>query len=212
MLIIASTSSQRVAHWKNGLQGHHAILEVADMALLKSCLTTYTPKLLLLDLEFPGLGGAATFRKLRQHSPSTKIIVLGQPLSDEVEISFFSTGVRGCCNGDIEPETLQRVITAVRQGEPWIRRSLVQKLLDEMQSMLVSKILEPSSGGRQVAELSPREHQIAHLVMYGESNKLIARRLEITERTVKGHMTDIFRKLGIEDRLKLALMMNTDAS
>lgn len=208
MLIIASTSTDCLARWKIGLRGCDAILEVSELSALKTCLASYTPEILLLDLDFPGLGGPAAIRKVQQASQATKIIVLGEAASDEMEISLFVAGIRGLCARDIEADTLQRVVAAVRQGEPWIRRSLVPRLLNELYSRIPNEIAEPVKDNDPAKDLTRREYQIALLVSHGHSNKQIARQLEITERTVKAHLTDTFRKLGIEDRLNLALLMS----
>jgi DNA-binding NarL/FixJ family response regulator len=99
------------------------------------------------------------------------------------------------------------IVDAVLRGELWIRRTLTPRLLDE----LGARLREESEGRREAVArlqaLTRREREIADLVGNGESNKEIARRLDITERTVKAHLTEIFRKLRIADRLKLALVI-----
>ena len=95
---------------------------------------------------------------------------------------------------------LARVVSVVLQGELWIRRSLVAKLVDS----LVAKEADTDSATGRFAILTPREIEIARLIGQGASNKRIARHLAITERTVKGHLTAIFRKTGAVDRLTFA--------
>lgn len=211
MLVIASSSTERLTYWRQGLNGIDAILEVTDRSMLQSCLESYKPRFLLLDVELRGFGGASAIRKLRQASPTTKIVALGEQLSDAAEVALFVAGVRGCCHVDVEPQVLKRVVTAVGQGEPWIRRSLVPRLLDELAARSLGEAVRPVYQSGPALSLTAREQQIASLIRTGESNKQIARRLDITERTVKAHLTDIFRKLGIDDRLKLALMMSDSA-
>ncbi|HEY6043845.1 MAG TPA: response regulator transcription factor, partial [Nitrosospira sp.] len=108
---------------------------------------------------------------------------------------------------DIEPERLKAVVEAVQQGELWIRRSLSWRLLNELVMMTREKNQIKRAVGELLANLTRREYEIATLVGNGESNKQIARRLAITERTVKAHLTEVFRKLEVADRLKLALIV-----
>ena len=96
---------------------------------------------------------------------------------------------------------------AIEQGELWIRRSITPRLLDGARPRDESQIKRISAG--RLADLTQREREIAALIGHGESNKQIARRLAITERTVKAHLTGVFRKLGIADRLKLALQVRS---
>ncbi|MBS1190472.1 MAG: DNA-binding response regulator [Rhodocyclaceae bacterium] len=209
MLIIATASTHRMACWKDGLYGTDDIVEVTESSSLKTCLARHTPQVLLIDLEFPGLGNpAASIRKLRQACPATKIVVLGQTASDDLEITLFMAGVRGCCDAEVECQTLQRVVAAVRQGEPWIRRTLIPRLLDELTARALGEPSRLFSDKGRSAELSRREQQIAALARDGESSKQIASELNMAEPTVKAYLTGILRKLGMDDRLKLSLMMN----
>ena len=109
--------------------------------------------------------------------------------------------------GDIEPEQLKNVVEAVQQGELWIRRALSWHLLNELVVITQEKNKIKQAVSDLLANLTRREYEIATLVGNGESNKQIARRLDITERTVKAHLTEVFRKLEVADRLKLALIV-----
>jgi two-component system NarL family response regulator len=124
-----------------------------------------------------------------------------------MEVELFKAGVRGYCRIDIDPELLKRVVVAVQLGELWIRRSLMARLLDELGVRVPAEALEKRAVVGRLVRLTVREQQIAALVGGGGTNKQIARRLAISERTVKAHLTEIFRKLGITDRLKLALLL-----
>jgi two-component system NarL family response regulator len=145
-------------------------------------------------------------------SPETKFIILSESVTDEVEWELFRIGVRGCCKNDISTDQLEVVIEAVRKGELWIRRSLSWRLLNELVAMTREQNQIKRTVSTLLSNLTRREYEIATLVGNGESNKQIARRLAITERTVKAHLTEVFRKLEIADRLKLALIVKGSAS
>jgi DNA-binding NarL/FixJ family response regulator len=140
-------------------------------------------------------------------SPETRIIIFSNTLSDETEWELFKAGVRGCCLKDIDTKVLKNIIAVVRQGELWIRRSLTCSLLDELVVISLEKNQIEQAASDLLANLTQREHEIATLVGNGENNKQIAQNLAISERTVKAHLTEVFRKLKIEDRLNLALMV-----
>ena len=165
------------------------------------------PQIVLLDFALPGLGTARAIAQLRNLNPATYIVVLSGPISEEAELELFKAGARGYCRDDVDPQLLKRVIVAVRVGELWIRRSLVPRLLDELGVRFAGAPPGERAAIGRLAFLTERERQIAALVGNGGSNKQIARQLDISERTVKAHLTEVFRKLGIADRLKLALLL-----
>jgi len=133
--------------------------------------------------------------------------VLSDPISDATEIALFKMGVRGCCRIDTDPQLLKRVVAAIQLGELWIRRSLMLRLVDELGVRTYGDEFNKRAAAGRLVYLTEREREIAALVGSGGTNKQIARQLDISERTVKAHLTEIFRKLGIADRLKLALLL-----
>ena len=205
MILIASAVPDILGRWEQALEGVAGVLAVRQFDALKEGLARVAPRLLLLDLDLPGLDGPRGVAALRRADAATRIIVLAEAASDELEIALFKLGVRGCARRDIDPQLLKRVVVAIEHGELWIRRSITPRLLDE----LSARIREVTNGVRttsdQLAVLTEREREIVKLIGSGESNKQIARQLCITERTVKAHLTGIFRKLGVADRVRLAL-------
>lgn len=196
-----------LARWKRGVLGSTQIFCVESFGLLRDDLVRIKPQILMLDHDLPGLDSPMGIADLKKLSPETKIVILSRALSDETEWELFKAGVRGCCKKDIEPKQLDSVIVAIQQGELWIRRTLTCRLLDELGIIALEKNQIKQAASDLLANLTRREHEIATLVGNGESNKQIAQRLAITERTVKAHLTEIFRKLDVADRLKLALIV-----
>jgi DNA-binding NarL/FixJ family response regulator len=207
LILLASSSQDTLSVWKQGVRGFPQISCVESLDLLMDDLVRIKPQVLLLDHDLPGLDSPARIADLKKLSPETKIIILSRALSDETEWELFKAGVRGCCKKDIEPKQLNYVIVAIQQGELWIRRTLTCRLLDELGIIALEKNQIKQAASDLLANLTRREHEIATLVGIGESNKQIAQRLAITERTVKAHLTEIFRKLDVGDRLKLALIV-----
>jgi len=189
------------------MRAYNQVSCVNDMDSLRDGLARNKPAVLLLDLDLPALGGSRGVADLVQSSPETRIIIFSKVISEEAEWELFKAGVRGCCQNDIDIKQLAIIVAAVRQGELWIRRSLTFRLLEELGAIESENFQLRQVASDLLANLTQREREIAMLVGKGESNKQIAQRLAITERTVKLHLAQVFRKLNIEDRLKLALII-----
>jgi len=207
MILLASSSSDRLCSWKQGLGGFAAATAVSDLDALKQELVRIKPDVLLLDLDLPDLEGTKGIARLIKLHPATRIIVLSGETSDDRELALFRIGVRGCCRSDIDPQLLKSIVVAIKQGELWIRRTLTPRLLVELGARIRDDSETRQAAIARLADLTRREREIAELIGNGECNKQIARQLTITESTVKAHLTEIFRKLGIADRLKLALLV-----
>jgi DNA-binding NarL/FixJ family response regulator len=208
LILCASLSENAIARWNRGLSGLAPVSCVTNLDILKGELRRVGPQILLLDYDFPGLDGARGLSDLISLSPETRIVILSPVLSDEAERDLFRVGVRGCCLKDIDAKQLRNVVLAVLQGELWIRRTLTCHLLEELGVIVRKKNQIKQATSNLLMNLTQRESEIATLIGSGESNKQIAQRLSITERTVKAHLTEIFRKLEVADRLKLSLIVN----
>lgn len=211
ILMLASPFQDRLTRWEQELNGVARISHVvSEFDSLKECIVRIKPQILLLDHDLPGLDGMNGIASLVRLSPETKTVILGGALSDETEWGLFKAGVRGCCRNDIEPQFLKGIVVAVQQGELWIRRTLTYRLLDELKGVSTRKKQHNRVFLGLLGNLTEREYEIAKRVGNGDTNKQIAEGLAITERTVKAHLTEIFRKLGIADRLKLVLILAGD--
>lgn len=212
MILLASSSQDDLYRWERGIYGLAPVSFSTDLAMLCDQLTKIKPDILLLDNDLPGLDGSEGIALLMRLSLETKFIILSHVVTDEIEWELFRIGVRGFCKIDVESGLLRAVVEAVRKGELWIRRSLSWRLLNELVTMTREQNQIRRTVSELLSNLTRREYEIATLVGNGESNKQIARRLSITERTVKAHLTEVFRKLEVADRLKLALIVKGSVS
>jgi two-component system NarL family response regulator len=204
-MIIASSRQSRLSSWKQGLDGFiSTTLIVDELATLRNEVTQIKPKVLLLDFE---LISSNSFFGLRSICAETKTIVIGCAISEEMEWELLKAGVRGCCRSDSDPKFVKQVVEAVQQGELWIRRTLTCRLIDEL-GKTTGKTRQASLG--LLNKLTQREYAIAVRVGNGENNKQIAKACAITERTVKAHLTEVFQKMGVSDRLNLALVLSAE--
>lgn len=133
-------------------------------------------------------------------------IVLSDLPSDDEALACFELGARAYCNTHADTLLLQRVADVVAQGGLWIGESLMQRLLQGTARMPLPKPV--GAPADWAALLTDRERQVAEEVATGASNKEIARRLAITERTVKAHVGAVLEKLGVRDRLQLSLAIH----
>lgn len=209
MVLIASRIKELVDHWEKGLREAATIRRVNDLASLEAVMATLKPALLILDMDLPGFGGVAGVVVLQKLSPATRILVSTRAFDPEEELSLLRAGVMGCFRKDIDPDLLNRVVTVVREGGLWVTRSLIPGLIEEIRTKHRDRVqAEPAKKTNGLHQLTPREQEVAALVGSGANNKQIARTLDISDRTVKAHLTTIFQKLNIADRLRLALYVN----
>jgi DNA-binding NarL/FixJ family response regulator len=212
-VILASSDKIRTSHWKQGLNG----FATTTFTISNETLDTFwndvvriRPDVLLLDSDLLMLNGTLQTRNLSKICAETKVIVLASEISEDVEWALLKAGVRGCCPSDTKQQDIKAVVLAVQQGELWIRRRLTSRLVDEL-GKITSKHKAYRNQFRILNHLTQREFDIALRVCKGESNKQIAEACTITERTVKAHLTEIFQKIGVTDRLNLALFMSADS-
>lgn len=140
-------------------------------------------------------------------TPEGRVVVLADEPGDALTLEVLAAGAVGCCNTHAAPEVLQQVALVVGNGGLWVGQSLLQQLVGNAARVLAQR--QPvGESVTMLNGLSEREGQVARLVAGGASNKEIADRLSIAERTVKAHLTAIFEKTGARDRLQLSLKVN----
>lgn len=206
MILLASEDTALMDRWAIAIGGRGTLVRrVCDMTSVEGALAGRQPSVLLLDLALCELAGAAAIGDLRIFSPATHVVAMsGQP-SDDEGVAVLRAGARGYCNVHIDPRLLAKAVSAVQNGEVWVGRRLVDRLV-----ALVGGAARPPMADANLGDLdllTAREREIASLVGSGLANKAIAARLGITERTVKAHLGAVFSKLEVHDRLQLALLV-----
>ena len=148
-----------------------------------------------MDLSMPGIDGVAATRAIVEDSPDVRIVVL-TTFADRTHVTeAIDAGAVGFLLKDADPATLSDAIRSAHRGEaPLDPRAALA---------LIERRKEPTYPG--AVELTPREREVLQLVGQGLSNRLIARRLGISEKTVKTHLTSVFTTIGVTDRVQAAL-------
>jgi len=208
IVLLASPIAELRGRLIPGLRNFFTIQEAAEWEELERAMANVKPSVLLLDLALLPPEGIERISAIQRLSPSTKIILLSSVCDEKEVISALKSGAKGFCHKDIEPSMLKKAIEVVQKGEVWVGRKIISHLLSEIVSLTESREKDPPNLSEVCLDyLTPREFQIARMVGNGAHNKEIARRLNITERTVKAHLTAIFNKLQIPDRLRLGLFI-----
>lgn len=207
-VLIASADAELRQRWAHGLQDAYTIHEACDQVDLKRFMTNSRPAVLLLDLDLPQMGNLKGVSAIRRLSPPTRIILFTGAHEEREAIRCLKAGTNGYCKKEIEPSQLRKAVEVVQKGEVWVGRKTICQLLGELCSVSETGQKDcPPLTEVYLEYLTPRERQIARLVGDGASNKEIANELNISERTAKAHLTAIFQKLKISDRLRLGLFV-----
>lgn len=184
----------------NGSRPVRAITAGRDLA---AEVAASTPSVIVFDLgRNPDARGLATIATL---SRLAKTIVVSPVDSDSLAVEALKAGAAGFCPRDTPTALLRRAIELVEAGEIWISRRVMLRLIEE----LAVRAAPPAVAGGE--QLTPRECDLVNLVAAGASNKAVAERLSISVKTVKTHLTSIFKKLGLSSRLELAVAIGRSA-
>jgi DNA-binding NarL/FixJ family response regulator len=167
----------------SGVDGQEAV-DVCAAAL---------PDVALIDLEMPVLDGIEATQRILSASPATSVIVFTSFSDRERILRALDAGAIGYLLKDAEPDELHRAIRAAVRGEAPLAPKAAAALLAARSSAGLSQ------------DLTDREREVLQLVASGLANKQIARRLGISEKTVKGHLTHVFQAIGVTDRTQAAL-------
>ena len=173
--------------------GIEVVGEAADGEEALAAAERLRPDVILMDLVMPGLDGAGAMRELRRRRPAARVIVLTSYADDDRLLPAIQAGAAGYLLKNVQPAELARAVRAAHAGEALLDPSVAARLVEHLSR-------EPPP-----ERLTPREHEVLELICRGLSNKLIARELGVSEKTVKAHVGHVLAKLGVSDRTQAAL-------
>jgi DNA-binding NarL/FixJ family response regulator len=153
----------------------------------------HAPDVVLMDIEMPELDGIGATAEIIRRGAECRIVVLTTFSDNERVTDALDAGAIGYLLKDAEPAEVLRAIDAAAGGQSPLAPQVAAALLSER------------ARRRPAEQLTARERDVLALVAEGLPNKVIARRLEISQRTVKGHLTHIFDRIGVSDRTQAAL-------
>jgi DNA-binding NarL/FixJ family response regulator len=180
------------------------VAEARDGKEVLDVLQEHEPDILLLDLKMPGFDGLTALQKMQGSKSKTKVIVLTASEDKNQFVQAMKFGTSGIVLKQTATELLIKSIRKVHAGEIWLDSHTTAAV---MRQFAAPGETSPLSGtrDRERSPLSQREREIVVLVAQGFKNKEMAEKMFISEQTVKNHLHNIFDKLGVSDRLELAL-------
>lgn len=184
-LIALDSTLQVIGEASNGEQG----VELAKRL---------DPDLILLDLNMPGMNGLDTLDKMRQTDLSGRIVVFSVSNHEDDVVTALKRGADGYLLKDMEPEDLLAALHNAAGGKMVLSEALTPVLAASLRE-------SRPSGDRDIQSLTPRERDIIKLIAEGLPNKVIARRLNITESTVKVHVKHLLKKMKLKSRVEAAV-------
>jgi two-component system, NarL family, response regulator LiaR len=173
--------------------------EAASGAEAVRMATELIPDVALMDLSMPEMDGLEATRRIREVSPRTHVVVLTSFHDDAHIFPAIRAGALSYLLKDIGPEELAAAVRAAAVGEAVLHPRVAARVMQEMQGCAGNE--EDSIG-----QLSPREREVLQQIAEGLSNRQIAEKLVISEKTVKGHVSNILAKLHLADRTQAAVM------
>ncbi|MDF2839546.1 MAG: response regulator transcription factor [Clostridia bacterium] len=156
------------------------------------------PDVLLLDINMPVMNGINALKKIKEEGLNTNVVILTLHEDREYLLETMQIGATGYILKDSDSATLYKAIRDAYNGESYIQPKLAAELVKEFNKPKGIK-LKPEN------ELTQREHEVLTLIAEGHNNREIAEELFISEKTVKNHISNIFRKLNVSDRTQAAI-------
>lgn len=186
---------------KQILPDTYAVSAFADLSAMMAAVVDEKPQLLVCHQSYFEGQAEHTLTQLAQQCPDSRILIIGPPRPMTIQIAALKQGARGYFNEQLPLDKLHDALQLILHGEVWVERHVISGLIDE----LTHKPTLSDEQRQALETLSPKELEVAKQVSHGATNKMIARQMNITERTVKAHLTAIFQKMNLPDRLSLAI-------
>jgi two-component system nitrate/nitrite response regulator NarL len=211
MNFLVSGNHETVLQFQGALAERGEVLWLVTFVELVARVQESGSGIAVLDIATAGYQDSL-LKQLKKLNPDLKILLAGARIQPANELAALAGGVLGCCSPELGEEQVRRILDIIEDGGVWISNAALPQLLQRLRSKTGAVTATPASAvavsSVNLSELTQREREIAHMVASGDSNKVIARKLNITDRTVKAHLTTVFQKLNVRDRLQLALYVN----
>ena len=202
-VLICSSDDRSVSTWQQAMHPIANTQVCRNVRELSEVIRFSVPDLILFHIDGRDNRIDEALTVVLEHEEIKTLVLDGRPTDDD-GVVLVKAGVRGYANSSMEGRLLQTAVTTICQGDIWVARRIMQTLVNEL---LSDNTLDSNSAHPSLSQLTERELEIAELVAEGSSNKIVATRLGITERTVKAHLTSAFNKTGARGRLDLSLMV-----
>ena len=202
-ILLSSANRAVIKRWNDLLAGQYPLEQASSLGeLRRRCIEKKFDLILMHRL----LVDMAAFSELRKLAPLCKFFLLSDLPNEEEGIAFLKLGIVGYANTYISPGRLAEALRIISAGGVWLGQKVIQQLILETYSRAKEQAAPDSE--QRFAGLTRMERKVAELVAQGQPNLEIAAGLNITERTVKAHLTSVYEKTKTGSRLSLALLIN----
>ena len=210
MFLVVSDRKTFIQTWKTLLRPATGAIDTTQTraSLAEAVVTAENLRLTLTvvdgsRLDRKALQGDGELARLAKR---TRLLLAGANVGPDAELVALALGVAGCCSAELSDTELRKIVDVVLKGGIWISRSALPDLLHHLRRVTAPTPAPPA--GDTLGNLTPREREIALCVAEGATNKVIAKRLSVSDVTIKAHLTAIFQKLGVSGRVQLALLLS----
>ncbi|WP_335987774.1 response regulator transcription factor [Glycomyces sp. MUSA5-2] len=186
----------------DGVGDLRVVGEAGDGREALAAVEAHSPDVVLMDLQMPHVDGIAATRRLRALPNPPEVVVLTTFDTDENLLHALRAGASGYLLKDTPPARIAEAIANVAAGEPILSPRITRRLMERS----VTQAGAYERARERLAALTPREHDVAVAVGFGESNAEIAGNLDMSVTTVKSHVSSILAKLGLDNRTQIALL------
>jgi two-component system nitrate/nitrite response regulator NarL len=177
--------------------------EAVDGSEVAKLMSELKPAVLMLDLAMPRLTGIEVLRDLASAEDAVCVIILTAAIEKRQIVEALQLGARGILLKDAAVPLVTKCIQTVLAGDYWVDHEAVSSLVDYLKRL--QKEAPERTSQKAPDFFTPREHEIISAIVSGRANKEIAAKLSISEDTVKHHLSNIFDKAGVSNRLELAI-------
>lgn len=203
LLLLGAENAQILKRWQELLSGEHHLEHASSIDAVKKQISFRNFDLILLHRLMVNDENLLEIRRL---APASRLFLLSDLPHHEEGLAFIKLGIVGYANAYISSELLAEAVHVITSGGVWLGQKVIQQLILDAHNKSPEKVTSVIDA--RFAVLTRTERRVAELVARGETNLEIAADLNIAERTVKAHLTSIYDKLGVGNRLSLALLMN----
>ena len=181
------------------LDGVEVVGQASDGAEAMHAVAEHRPDVVLMDLRMPGIGGLEATARVRVEHPETAVIVLTMDSDDDSIFAALRAGARGYLLKEADGLDIERAIDGVARGEAVFGAGVAERVL----AFFSSARHAPAS---PFPQLSPREHEVLEMIAQGLDNQQIARRLVLSDKTVRNRVSDILAKLHARNRAEMVAL------
>ncbi len=218
MYVIATSNEKFAARWMK-ISGSKVTVRLMDsIATLLDFLPANPVDLIVLDMNLPGARDSEILKKIASLKNQARLIFGGISFTPAAELASLAIGAVACCPPTLGEAECRKILSVVSKKGVWLSSAGIPALMARLHESAIPAKPDArqneetgsfaAAGTNPLNGLTRREVEIARLINKGCSNKAVAKELDIAERTVKAHLSSIFEKLDVKDRLQLVVLMS----